>query len=214
MNIDIQPTIKLATDKGINLALDAYDKPLYAVERADGTQFSATFDPEQLAGFCPSKTVSEMLTAWETDSTGKLEFVKYTYDPSLKVFPLLGKLIPVVAKQDVFNWFKKGEQLHVQSVLYDTRQLLVNDIWGWLENGEVRGMIRRPFRLAEDLPVDTIYEHPDSKNKAIKMFDAVYAEVGTLRYLTIVSKIGTHSSSLLPKEISYYFDKVSSGTRM
>jgi len=215
MKIDIQPTIKLATDKGVNLALDVYDKPLYAIERADGTQFSATFDPDQLAGFCPSKTVSEMLTSWETDTTGKLEFVKYTYDPSLKVFPLMGELIPVVAKQDIFDWCKEGEQLHLQSVLYDKRKLLVNAIWGSLkEDGTIHGMVSPPFGVAADVPVDTIHEYPESKynkqKKVVKMFDAVYAEVGTFRYLTIVSKVGTHPSSLLPREMSYYFDKTTS----
>ncbi|MDG1950094.1 MAG: hypothetical protein P8J32_04760 [bacterium] len=211
MKADIQPITKLATDLGINLALDTYDHPLYAIERADGTQLTTTFSPQELDNFCPSKTVSEMMASWETDTTGKLEFVKYTYDPSLKMFPLLGELIPVRAKQDILSWCKKGDQVHVQAVFYDKRTLLVNDIWGWLkEDGTVHGMIRRPFGLAEDVPVGTIHQHPESKNKAVKMFEPVYAEVGTYRSLTIVTPKGTYPASLLAKEVSHYFEKISS----
>lgn len=210
MTIDIQPTTKLATDKGLNLAIDIYNVPIYCIEKEDGTQFTATFTPDQFANFCPSKTVSEMLSSWETDTTGKLQFVKYTYDPELKIFPLMGKLIPVVAKRDTFHLCKKVDQVHVQSILYDTRTLLVNDLWGWVENGKVQTMISRPYGVAEDVPVGTVFEHPESKNKAVKMFDAVYAEVGSHKSLSIVTPKGSYPSSMLMGNISKYFDKVSS----
>jgi len=208
MTIDIKPNIKLATDTAINLALKVYDKPLYCVEKEDGTQFSATFNPEQLENFCPSKTVSEMLTSWETSTTGKLSFIKYTHDPELKVFPMLGNLIPAIAKRDIFDLCKKGEKVHLQSILYNKPTLLANAMGVMVDkNGDHFGMCR--WIGSDDDPIGTIKQQLGSSYFVHKAFDAVIAPIGSFHSLTLITKKGTYPISLLGfTPISKLFEKI------
>lgn len=193
MNIDITPKKKLATDLGTNVALDMYKKPLYSVEDESGKQVCCTFNPQDLAAFQPNRTVSEMMQAWTTDSTGELTFVEYIYNIDLKSDILYGKDVPVIAKRGMFGLYKEGDKLTLRPVLYNQDTKLHNGMamvhkkdGTTFKNGVKHFFVALPNELI-DKPVGTTLEHPkDPEIILTKVFDVVIAPKGSYKSMWLI----------------------------
>jgi uncharacterized Fe-S center protein len=65
MKIDIQPVIETA-DKTDRICIDMREiEALYVIRLASGINYTSKFSKKELDEFCPNKTVSEMIQAWE-----------------------------------------------------------------------------------------------------------------------------------------------------
>jgi hypothetical protein len=180
MQIDITPKKKLATDLGTNVALDMYKNPLYSVEDASGKQVCCTFSPQDLAAFQPNRTVSEMMQAWTTDSTGELTFVEYIYNIDLKSDILYGKDIPVIAKKGMFGLYKEGDKLTLRPILYNQDTLLVNAlVYAHTEDWSKSMLVTCPDEM-KDSPLGTTIQHPKNPEVFLtKAHDEVVAPKGS-----------------------------------
>jgi|TARA_R110000851_G_scaffold196444_3_gene347403 hypothetical protein len=127
---------------------------------------------------------------------------------------LRGKLIPVTAKKRINGIFEIGDELTVQAVLYSKPKLLVNALCGAF-NGkdELLGMGVCPPELI-DKPIGTKLMMDSKWNNGqylVKMYEPLYAGVGTYHYSVIILVDGTEfgDSILGPRTLDYTFDKIS-----
>tara|TARA_R110000796_G_scaffold58413_5_gene134962 strand:+ start:42190 stop:42582 length:393 start_codon:yes stop_codon:yes gene_type:complete len=126
---------------------------------------------------------------------------------------LRGKLIPVKAKRRIEGIFEVGDELSVQSILYNKPKLLVNALCGAFNgNDEALGMIGCPPELSDE-PIGTKLMMDSNWNNGqylIKMFDATFAPIGSYNYSVIILTNGMeyNTSILGHKSLSYAFDKI------
>ena len=207
MKRDITPIQKPAPEHGINLCLEMHNQPLYAVERADGSRATVIWNAQELNDFQPNRSITEMIKGWTTDTSGELQFVEYVYNPKLKLDIKRGKLTPVVAKQDILSWCKKGDEVSIQAILLTRDKVLVNELWYWIDDhNNFQGIGGRPHGLG-DVPVDYIHTYDNGK-RIVKCFEATVAKAGSLSHLVVITEKGEFPASNLIHPLSHYFDKL------
>src|SRR3546814_758168 len=106
MIIDVEPIVEKAT--GIwRIACDLYQEPRFVVKQENGKFYSAVFTQREIDNFVPSKTASEMLTAWETGIARRYD----TFMMQLET-GLMPKKFKVMAS-DIFT----KEEVHVGTIM-------------------------------------------------------------------------------------------------
>ncbi len=197
MKLDILPIKKLAPSIRVNVALDFYKKSLFCFEDQEGRQITTIFRVEELENFCSSKTVSEMINVWEKNSTSEIQFVEYVYNIELKSNILHGDLIPVVALKDMLGGLvKKGDNVHLRSILYNEDTVLVNAL-AWVHNEDFshQMLIGCPDELLNS-PIGTTIQHPKNPEIFItKAYDEVVAPKGSFKEMWVVLTNGGFPTS-------------------
>ncbi len=132
-----------------------------------------------------------------------------------------GKEIKAIAKRNIGVIIKEGEEVIVQSILYDEPKLLVNAIGGLYENDQ-KTLIRmipcykgiHDKEIGEMVPYDSDGQNKWATRKSsglfmCKMFEASYAPVGSYKDSVIIKADGHEMpSSLLNRPIAHYFEKI------
>jgi hypothetical protein len=122
-----------------------------------------------------------------------------------------GNLIPVKAKKRIDGIFEVGDELFVQSVLHSEPKLLVNAIaGGYDEDDKCYGMFACPKELIDE-PIGSSIQHPHRDElRTVKMFEAIYAPVGSYSYSVIILSDGreVNDSILGYRTLAYTFDKI------
>ena len=133
-----------------------------------------------------------------------------------------GKQIKAIAKRNVGVIIKEGEEVIVQSILYDEPKLLVNALGGLYENDQKTLIRMIPcYKGIYDKEIGEMVQYqPDgAQNKwatkhyeglyMCKMFEASYAPAGSYKDSVIIKADGHEMpSSLLNRPISHYFEKI------
>jgi len=76
MKIDITPVKISAPTPAAKLRMEIYERPLFAVQRANGEICTVDFDPKSLDEFLPNRNVSQVLQDWEDNHQRRILHLK------------------------------------------------------------------------------------------------------------------------------------------
>ena len=126
-----------------------------------------------------------------------------------------GNLIPVTAKHTLDGIFNKGDEVFVQSVLYDKPKFIHGGLGAWYDSNYEPNGLTRPFKDEDGniLPLQQVEEFTlgdgKTKNYRANVCEDTYAPVGSYSHSLIILADGTEYSDAIlgNRTLNYTFDK-------